>query len=128
MKNLNIVIKQTLYFFVLSSIMFVLHWFLVNQGVANLSYKIHFLLFFVTFISILAIFAAYVLGKRNILGFIFLGFVIFKLFAIGYIAIFEANFKVNLLKYLLIYWIYLIMETIYVITLIKKQDENHKKI
>lgn len=127
MKNWNIVIVQTLWFLVFSITMFLFHWLFVNQEVVVLSYKIHFLLFFITFIGVATVLLAYILGKRNILGFIFLGFVIFKLFAIGYIAVFEPDFKNNLLIYFMIYWFYLAVETVLIIGLVKKQDENHKK-
>lgn len=127
MKNWSNVISQILWFLRFSIIMFLCHWFFVNQKVMTLSYKIHFLLFFITFIGVATIILAYIFGKKNVLGFIFLGFVIFKLFGIGYIAIFEPNFKNNLLIYFIIYWLYLAVETLLVVSLVKKQDENHKK-
>lgn len=72
--------------------------------------------------------AVFGLKKKNIIGFIFLGFVVFKLFAIGYIALFEKDFKNNLLAYFSIYWLYLAVEVAVVVALVRKQDEYHKNI
>lgn len=92
-----------------------------------LSFRIHFLIFFITFISIASIFVVYGLGKKDILGFVFLGFVVFKLFAIGYIAVFQKGFKENLLAYFVLYWLYLVLEVVVLVRLIRNQDKNHTK-
>lgn len=79
-------------------------------------------MFFVTFISLLTILIVFALEKKNIIGFIFLGFVVFKFFAMGYIAVFQKEFRLNIVPYFIVYWIYLITEVFFVLWLVKKQD------
>ncbi|MFW2136434.1 hypothetical protein ACK2M7_09175 [Chryseobacterium sp. TY4] len=128
MKNLNVVPTYAVLFLLFSAKMFLIQWFLGNQDIMHLSYRIHFLLFFITLIGVLTMLAVFGLKKKNIIGFIFLGFVVFKLFAIGYIALFEKDFKNNLLAYFAIYWLYLAVEVAVVLALVRKQDEYHKNI
>jgi len=122
MKNLRVAFGYSLIFLVFSAILFLVQYLLEQQGVIALNYKIHFLLFFITFICILSISFVFVLKKKNIIGFIFLGFVVFKIFAIGYIALFEPDFEKAILPYFALYWLYLAIEVFYVIKLVKKQD------
>lgn len=128
MKNSKVVARYAIMFLCFSAVMFLLQWILQLQDVLVLSYKIHFLLFFVTFISVATVLGIFSFNKKNIIGFVFLGFVVFKLFAIGYIAMFEEDFKNNLIPYFLIYWLYLAIEVIVVVGLVRKQDESHIKI
>lgn len=122
MKNFRIALGYTSIFLVFSAILFLVQYILAQQGVMALNYRIHFLLFFVTFICILSISLVFVLKKKNIIGFVFLGFVVFKIFAIGYIALFEPDFEKAILPYFALYWLYLAVEVFYVIKFVKKQD------
>lgn len=112
---------STLIFLFVSLILFGLQYVLGSQEIINLSYRIHFLFFVITLICVATLSLVYVLGKKDILGFVFLGFVIFKFFAIGYIAVFQSEFKEHLIPYFILYWVYLLLEVVFVLRLVKKQ-------
>lgn len=122
MEKFLVVLKGLGLFLLFSAVLFIIQWQLAENNVVVLSYKIHFLMFFVTLISLLTILIVFALEKKNIIGFIFLGFVVFKIFAIGYIAMFEKDFELNIVPYFVLYWIYLLIEVIFVLKLVKKQD------
>ncbi|SUX43072.1 Uncharacterised protein [Chryseobacterium indoltheticum] len=122
MEKFLVVLKGLGLFLLFSAVLFIIQWQLAENNVVVLSYKIHFLMFFVTLISLLTILVVFALEKKNIIGFIFLGFVVFKIFAIGYVAMFEKDFELNIVPYFVLYWIYLLIEVIFVLKLVKKQD------
>jgi len=122
MEKFLVVLKGLGLFLLFSAVLFIIQWQLAENNVVMLSYKIHFLMFFVTLISLLTILIVFALEKKNIIGFIFLGFVVFKIFAIGYVAMFEKDFELNIVPYFVLYWIYLLIEVIFVLKLVKKQD------
>lgn len=122
MEKLIVVLKGLGIFLLMSAVLFIAQWQLVEKNVVVLNYKIHFLIFFITLISLLTILIVFALEKKNIIGFIFLGFVVFKMFAIGYIALFQEDFKLNVVPYFILYWIYLLIEVIFILKLVKKQD------
>ncbi|AZA74648.1 MULTISPECIES: hypothetical protein [Chryseobacterium] len=122
MEKFLVVLKGLGLFLLFSAVLFIIQWQLAENNVVMLSYKIHFLMFFVTLISLLTILVVFALEKKNIIGFIFLGFVVFKIFAIGYVAMFEKDFELNIVPYFVLYWIYLLIEVIFVLKLVKKQD------
>lgn len=122
MEKFLVVLKGLGLFLLFSAVLFIIQWQLAENNVVMLSYKIHILMFFVTLISLLTILVVFALEKKNIIGFIFLGFVVFKIFAIGYVAMFEKDFELNIVPYFVLYWIYLLVEVIFVIKLVKKQD------
>lgn len=122
MEKFLVVLKGLGLFSLFSAVLFIIQWQLAENNVVMLSYKIHFLMFFVTLISLLTILVVFALEKKNIIGFIFLGFVVFKIFAIGYVAMFEKDFELNIIPYFVLYWIYLLIEVIFVLKLVKKQD------
>ncbi|MGI9652487.1 hypothetical protein [Chryseobacterium zhengzhouense] len=117
-----VVLKGLGLFLLISAVLFVLQWQLAENNVVVLNYKIHVLIFFITLISLLTILIVFALEKKNIIGFIFLGFVVFKFFAMGYIAVFQKEFRLNIVPYFVLYWIYLLVEVIFVLKLVKKQD------
>lgn len=122
MEKFLVVLKGLGLFLLLSAVLFIVQWQLEENNVVVLSYKIHILMFFITLISLLTILVVFALEKKNIIGFIFLGFVVFKIFAMGYIAIFQKDFELNIVPYFILYWIYLLIEVIFVLKLVKKQD------
>lgn len=122
MKNFKIALGYTSIFLVFSAVLFLVQYILAQQAIISLSYKIHFLMFFITLICVLSVSAVFILDKKDIIGFVFLGFVVFKFFAIGYIAMFEPDFKKAIVPYFVLYWLYLAIEVFYVIKLVKKQD------
>lgn len=122
MEKFLVVLKGLGLFLLLSVVLFIVQWQLEENNVLVLSYKIHILMFFITLISLLTILVVFALEKKNIIGFIFLGFVVFKIFAMGYIAIFQKDFELNIVPYFILYWIYLLIEVIFVLKLVKKQD------
>lgn len=122
MEKLIVVLKGLGIFLLMSAVLFIAQWQLAEKNVVVLNYKIHFLIFFITLISLLTILIVFALEKKNIIGFIFLGFVVFKMFAIGYIALFQEDFKLNVVPYFILYWIYLLIEVVFILKLVKKQD------
>lgn len=121
MEKFLVVLKGLGLFLLFSAVLFIIQWQLAENNVVVLSYKIHFLMFFVTLISLLTILVVFALEKKNIIGFIFLGFVVFKIFAIGYVAMFEKDFELNIVPYFVLYWIYLLIEVIFVLKLVKNK-------
>ena len=122
MEKFLVVLKGLGLFLLLSAVLFIVQWQLEENNVVVLSYKIHILMFFITLISLLTILVVFALEKKNIIGFIFLGFVVFKFFAMGYIAVFQKEFRLNIVPYFVLYWIYLLIEVVFVLKLVKKQD------
>ena len=122
MKNTVFAFVLLLLFVVCSGLLFAVHYFLAEQNILVLNYKIHFLMTFVTFICIATLLVVFLLKKKDIIGFVFLGFVIFKFFAMGYIAVFQPDFKQHIVPYFVLYWVYLAMEVVLVLKLLRKQD------
>lgn len=122
MEKFLVVLKGLGFFLLLSALLFIAQWQLAENNVVVLNYKIHILIFFITLISLVTILVVFALEKKNIIGFFFLGFVVFKIFAIGYIAVFQKDFELNIIPYFVIYWIYLLIEVVFVLKLVKKQD------
>lgn len=122
MEKFLVVLKGLGLFLVLSALLFIVQWQLAENNVVMLSYKIHILMFFITLICLLMILVVFALGKKNVIGFIFLGFVVFKFFAMGYIAVFQKDFRLNIVPYFILYWVYLLIEVVFVLKLVKKQD------
>ncbi len=122
MKKINTILIYLGVFVVFSAVLFGIQWGLIHENILQLSYKIHFLIFFVTLISLVTILIVFGLEKKNTIGFVFLGFVIFKFFAMGYVAYFQKDFKLHIVPYFILYWLYLAIEVVFVLKLIKKQD------
>ena len=122
MKKINTILSYLGVFLVFSAVLFGIQWGLIHENILHLSYKIHFLIFFVTLISLVTILIVFGLEKKNTIGFVFLGFVIFKFFAMGYVAYFQKDFKLHIVPYFILYWLYLAIEVVFVLKLIKKQD------
>lgn len=109
--------------FVLTTLfLFGIQWGIAQQKILELNYKTHILIAFMTALTIITMLVLFILGKKNILGFVFLGFVIFKFFAMGYIAVFQKDFKLNIIPYFILYWLYLAIEVVLVLKLLRKQD------
>lgn len=122
MKKLIVVLKGLGLFLLISAVLFALQWQLAENNVVELNYKIHILIFFITLISLLTILIVFAFEKKNVIGFIFLGFVVFKFFAMGYVAVFQKEFRLNIVPYFVLYWVYLLVEVVFVLKLVKKQD------
>ncbi|WP_312076098.1 hypothetical protein [Chryseobacterium sp.] len=122
MEKLLTVLKGLGLFLLISAVVFAVQWQLAENNIFTLNYKIHFLIFVVTLISLLTILIVYATGKKDVIGFIFLGFVVFKFFAMGYIAVFQKEFRLNIVPYFVLYWIYLAVEVVFVLKMVKKQD------
>lgn len=122
MKNTKTALLYFLGFLLISTVFFGAQYLLKEQEILNLDFKIHFFIFFVSFISLATILSVFAFGKTGWIGFFFLGFVLFKIIAIAYIAIKEPEFQKNLISYFILYWLYLAIEVVYVVKLVKKQD------
>ncbi|PIE50006.1 MAG: hypothetical protein CSA38_05380 [Flavobacteriales bacterium] len=126
--RLKVVTVDILLFLIFTTLAFLGHYFwntYANEG--DLDYKIHLLIWVMTFIVIISVSVVYLIDIKNIIGFVYLGFVVFKMFGFGYLAYFEPDFKNHIIAYFIIFWIYLLVESILVISLLRKQDKNHIK-
>lgn len=112
--------KQCLIFLILSSVLFLLHWFFKDQEFMPKFFDVHFLIFILSFIVVLSISIIYTFEAKDKIGFVYLGFVLFKMFGIGYLAVFVEDFKNYLLVYFSIFWMYLSIEAILIINFLKK--------
>lgn len=108
--------------------------FLISSAVvlfAALSFSLNFrvMLLMLVMSAIVAVSATvlYAFGRSNVIGFFFLGTVVFKMFGMGYIAYFEHDFKNNVIAYFIVFWIFLLMEAALVASMVPKHDINHKK-
>lgn len=72
----------------------------------------------------LGIFIIQWLGKREVVGFYFLGSVVFKMFALGFLAIYRKDFAAHLLWYFLFYWLLLAAEVGYAVYAVKKEGRD----
>ena len=80
-------------------------------------------LFAVNLIGLLIILGFYGFTRYSGLGFVYLGLIVFKFFAIGYLFYrFRADFSAHIVVYFVLYWIYMLADMLLVIRLIKKQD------
>ena len=120
MKKTRFALYSFLVFILFAVLLFLAQYFLQVQGIISLNYRIHFLIFFTAFIGVMTFLTLYILDKSAIIGFAFLGFVVFKLFAMGYIAVFQKDFKEEVLSYFMLYWAYLAAEVLLQIKLLKK--------
>lgn len=69
----------------------------------------------------LGIFILQLLRKREVIGFYFLGSVVFKMFALGYLALYYKDFGDHVLWYFLFYWLLLAAEVGYAVRAVKKE-------
>lgn len=114
-------LKQCLYFLIISGILFGLHWLFSGKAWFPSDFNIHILLFALTFIVVVSIAIFYIFSSSDKIGFVYLGFVIFKMFGIGYLAVFQNGFREYLLVYFVIFWIYLAVEATLVVNFLKKK-------
>lgn len=85
--------------------------------------QLNLILFAINTISLVIILGVYSFTNYKEIGFVFLGLIIFKFFAIGYLAYaMKAIFQANIVGYFALYWVYLLAELLIVIRLVKKQD------
>lgn len=82
-------------------------------------FRIHILIFVLTLIVVVSISLFYSFGSEDKIGFVYLGFVIFKMFGMSYLAVFQNDFKNNILIYFGIFWIYLTIETTLILKFLK---------
>lgn len=122
MKNFKTIFIFLGIFLILSTLLVGVQLLLHQQGIIELSFKIHFLIFFITFIVLMTSLIVYGLGYKNVIGFLFLAFIIFKFFAMVYIALTESSFRLHVLPYFIIYWTYLFIEVFMIVKIIEKQD------
>lgn len=92
----------------------------------HLQYRIAMTIASMSFIVMLMILGVFISRHSGRLGFVFLGTVIFKMFGVGYLAVFQEDFKTNIIPYFILFWIFLAMEAAALIFLLRKQDINHK--
>ena len=111
-------------FLVLAGIAFGVNYYVNTLGM-QVSMRIHFLFFFLHLISLCTILAISVF-KKDLVGYIFMAFLILKMGAMILVVYKFPMFKENLLWYFGLYWYYLFIETALVVVRIKGQDKNHK--
>lgn len=104
--------------------------FLIFMGASEalgLEYRVNILLAFLSIVVFVSVFLLRCFGKYQWIGFFFLGTVLFKMFGVGYCALFEPDFKRGLIKYFLVLWYYLLLETLYIVACIRTYDKYHIK-
>lgn len=106
----KIILKNIFLFLLGGIVVFAIHTALVNIYNLPRNYDIHFLLFIMSFIVVLSVNAMFWLGFYDKIGFAYLGFVVFKMFGVGYLAFFEKDFKENIILFFILFWMYLFME------------------
>lgn len=85
--------------------------------------KLQLGLFSVHLIGFLIILGFYNFTKYKEIGFVFLGLVVFKFFAVAFLFYqFKPDFVSNTVVYFVFYWIYLTVDMFLVLRLLKKQD------
>ncbi len=124
----KIILKNIFLFLLGSAIVFAIHIGLVNFYNFPQSYNIHILLFAMSLIVVLSVSAIGWFGFYNKIGFTYLGFVVFKMFGIGYLFFFKEGFKENVILFFILFWIYLFMEAWVAISLLGKQKINDEKM
>lgn len=99
----------------------------LSLRILEIPHRVHLLTAVLSAIVIFSILLLKILGKGHIIGFFFLGTVVFKMFGVGYLAIFEPDFKTYLLYYFGFFWYYLLLEVLYLVWSVKEQDKYHVK-
>ncbi|MCL1663096.1 hypothetical protein M2T78_02460 [Elizabethkingia ursingii] len=121
-------VSQSLLLFVLflvfSAVAFGVNFLLTQQGIA-VSYKLHFLFFFLHFLSLASIIGVS-LVKKELIAYVYVAFLIVKMGGVIFLAYKFPEMKQNLMLYFGFYWYYLLVETALVVALIRIQDKNHK--
>ncbi|PUB33867.1 hypothetical protein C8J95_103470 [Elizabethkingia sp. YR214] len=121
-------VSQSLLLFVLflvfSAAAFGVNFLLAQQGI-TVSYKLHFLFFFLHFLSLASIIGVSLI-KKELIAYVYVAFLIVKMGGVIFLAYKFPEMKQNLMLYFGFYWCYLLVETALVVALIRIQDKNHK--
>ncbi|HFK5586030.1 hypothetical protein AB2S31_03835 [Elizabethkingia anophelis] len=121
-------VSQSLLLFVLflvfSAAAFGVNFLLMQQGI-DVSYKLHFLFFFLHFLSLASIIGVSLI-KKEFIAYVYVAFLIVKMGGVIFLAYKFPEMKQNLMLYFGFYWYYLLVETGLVVALIRIQDKNHK--
>ncbi|MDR2229482.1 hypothetical protein OZ668_01180 [Elizabethkingia sp. HX XZB] len=121
-------VSQSLLLFVLflvfSAAAFGVNFLLTQQGI-TVSYKLHFLFFFLHFLSLASIIGVSLI-KKELIAYVYVAFLIVKMGGVIFLAYKFPEMKQNLMLYFGFYWYYLLVETALVVALIRIQDKNHK--
>ncbi|AKH93411.1 hypothetical protein M876_02380 [Elizabethkingia anophelis FMS-007] len=96
----------------------------MQQGI-DVSYKLHFLFFFLHFLSLASIIGVSLI-KKELIAYVYVAFLIVKMGGVIFLAYKFPEMKQNLMLYFGFYWYYLLVETGLVVALIRIQDKNHK--
>lgn len=112
--------KSVLFFILVVAGCFAAQYVLEGSQWLRIGYRIHFLLAVMSFIVVLTVSAVYWAGHQQKIGFVFLGFVVFKMFGIGYLAVFQPEFRKHIILYFMVFWFYLFVEAVISVRLIKK--------
>lgn len=121
-------VSQSLLLFVLflvfSAAAFGVNFLLTQRGI-TVSYKLHFLFFFLHFLSLASIIGVSLI-KKELIAYVYVAFLIVKMGGVIFLAYKFPEMKQNLMLYFGFYWYYLLVETALVVALIRIQDKNHK--
>lgn len=112
--------KSVLFFMLVVAGCFAIQYILDSNKWLRMDYHIHILLAVMSLIVVLTLSVVYAAGHQEKLGFIFLGFVVFKMFGIGYLAVFQQEFKAHIILYFMVFWFYLFVEAVIAVHLIRK--------
>lgn len=122
--ELRLSIKLTIIFLLFSALAFGINAVLNHYGYFIL-YRLHFVFFFLHFVSLLTVFGIG-LVQKNMMGYIYMLFLILKMITIIFVIYQFPEFEKDILKYFIVYWYYLMLETILVVFKINKEEKNHK--
>lgn len=119
------VAKSVLFFLLVVVGCFAIQYILESHQWLAMDYRIHLLLAVMSLIVVLTVSAVYWAGHQQKIGFAFLGFVVFKMFGIGYLTVFQPEFRKHIILYFIVFWFYLFVEAYISVKLLRKQDKNH---
>lgn len=119
--NLRKILGLNAAFLSAAAVLFLAQYVLKQLGILHLNQKIHILLFLLSMIVVLSLSVAFFMGKKDIIGYMFLGFVVFKMFGVGYIAKFLPGFRENLIPFFIVFWIYLALEAFIAVKFIQNK-------
>lgn len=113
-------VKALLAFIFLTAALLGTHCLVNRTGTPVASLKVHILLASASLIVVGTLSAMSALDKGAAVGYAFLGFVVFKMFVIGYLAVCVPEFNAALIPHFILFWTYLAAEAVVAVMLVKQ--------
>ncbi|SHI85513.1 hypothetical protein SAMN05443429_105123 [Cruoricaptor ignavus] len=112
-------LSASLGFLAVAGGMFALQWLVCEFGWLCLGYRVHILIFFLSLLLCATCGAAYLLKVKEI-GFIYLAFIIVKMFALGFITVYYSEFRENVIAYFVLIWLYIAADLLFTVKLLRE--------